>query len=422
MSIRRLACTALLLAASSLPIALGSGAAMAGPAIDDTPATGKLQVWIGGAEGEKLPAFLADFEKANPGLEIQMTQVPSDQFDAKLLTAIAAGTVPDLVRLYSQSQASLMATGAFAAVPEGLVKPDDFFPGVYGSNVRNGVAYGVPMDAYATLFQYRKDLAEKAGLAAPKTWDEMKAFTKAMQKQGATWGFAMDVGYDIYNAQGLNEYAHQNGGGFLSADGSKWTLNSPENIEALEFWGSFFTEGLASPDGPKFLDTVPWFTSGEIASKDMGPWFEQWLVDANGRKWVDDKLATAVMPAGKAGSFSALGAGSLAVLKDGKNHDAAWKLVRYMAKPETQIAWYKTFGSLPAVKAAWNDPAIAGNPLLNAEREALQTAVDIPQVPTWNQVGTYLGQQMELVARGKASAKQVLDDAQNFAESAGLGN
>ena len=204
MSIRRLACTALLLAASSLSISLSSGAAMAGSSIDETPATGKLQIWIGGAEAEKLPAFLTDFEKANPGLDIQMTQIPSDQFDAKLLTAIASGTVPDLVRLYSQSQASLMATGAFAAVPDGLVKPDDFFPGVYGSNVKNGVAYGVPMDAYATLFQYRKDLAEKAGLAAPKTWDEMKAFTKAMQKQGATWGFAMDVGYDIYNAQGLN--------------------------------------------------------------------------------------------------------------------------------------------------------------------------------------------------------------------------
>jgi multiple sugar transport system substrate-binding protein len=128
------------------------------------------------------------------------------------------------------------------------------------------------------------------------------------------------------------------------------------------------------------------------------------------------------MPAGPAGSFSALGSGSLAVLKDGKNQTAAWKLVRYMAKPETQLAWYKLFGSLPAAKAAWDDPAIAGNALLNAEREALQTAVDIPQVPTWNQVGTYLGQQMERVARGQATAKQVLDDAQAFAESVGLGN
>jgi multiple sugar transport system substrate-binding protein len=110
------------------------------------------------------------------------------------------------------------------------------------------------------------------------------------------------------------------------------------------------------------------------------------------------------------------------VLKDGKNQTAAWKLVRYMSQPATQVAWYKAFGSLPSAKAAWDDPAIANNKLLNAEREALLTAVDSPQVPTWNQVGTYLGQQMERVARGQATAQQVLDDAQNFAESAGIGN
>jgi multiple sugar transport system substrate-binding protein len=421
MSIKHIAHMAILLAASSAAAVLGSAGIVQAQAIDDTPATGTLVVWIGGAEGEKLPAFLADFEKANPGLDIQVTQVPSDQFDSKMLTAIAAGTVPDVVRLYSQTQASLMATGAFAPVPDGLVKADDFFPGAYGTNVKGGIAYGVPMDAYATTFQYRKDLADKAGLSAPKTWDELKAFAKAMQAQGSKWGVGMDVGYDIYNAQGLNEYVHQNGGSFLNADQTKWTINSEQNVKALEFWGSFFAEGLTTPDGPKFLDTVPWFTSGDIAGKDIGPWMEQFLVDANGREWVDKSLATALVPAGPAGSFSALGSGSLAVLKDGKNPTAAWKLVRYMAKPDTQLAWYKTFGSLPAAKAAWDDPAIANNKLLNAEREALLTAVDIPQVPTWNQVGTYMGQQMELVARGKATAKQVLDDVQSFADSAGLG-
>ena len=420
---KRLTLTAAILAATSLTLPLAfSTTTLAQAAIDDAPATGVLQVWIGGAEGEKLPEFLADFEAANPELTIELTPIPSDQFDAKLLTAIAAGSVPDVVRLYSQSQASLMATGAFAPVPEGLVNPDDFFAGAYGTNVKDGVAYGVPMDAYATMFQYRKDLLEKAGLSVPKTWDEMKTYAKAMQEQGVTWGLGMDVGYDIYNAQGLNEYVHQNGGSFLNAEQTAWTINSPENVAALEYWGSFFTEGLASADGPQFLDTVPWFTTGEIAGKDIGPWFEQWLVDTSGREWVDANLGTAPMPAGAAGSVSALGSGSLAVLKDGKNPNAAWKLVRYMAQPATQVAWYQFFGSLPSVKAAWDDPAISANPLLDAQREALLTAVDIPQVPTWNQVGTYLGQQMELVARGQATAQQVLDDVQSFAESAGLGN
>lgn len=407
---------AILLATTALPAQVFAQSAM------DMPATGTLQVWIGGAEAEKLPAFLADFEAANPELTIEVTQVPSDQFDTKLLTAIAAGTVPDVVRLYSQSQAGLMATGAFAAVPEGLFDPESFFTNVYNTNVKDGVAYGVPMDAYATIFQYRKDLAEAAGLEPPKTWDELKTFAAAMKEQGVEWPISLDVGYDIYNAQGFNEFVHQNGGALISADGSAWTINAPENVAALEFWGSLIADGYASPDGPKFLDTVPWFTSGQIAAKDIGPWMEQFLVDANGAEWIKDHLATALVPAGPAGSVSALGSGSLAVLKDAGNPDAAWKLIHHMTEPETQVAWYKFFGSLPAVKAAWDDPAIASNPLLDAEREALLTAVDIPQVSTWPQVGTYLGQQMELVARGQASAQDVLDDVQMFAEGVGLGS
>lgn len=422
-AMKRFARLAPALAATSAAIALSlTGYGLAQDAVDTTPATGDLQIWIGGAEGEKLPAFLSDFEKQNPELKVQVTQIPSDQFDSKLLAAIAAGTVPDLVRLYSQSQASLMAAGAFAPVPDGLVNPADFFVNTYNTNVREGIAYGVPWDAYATMFQYRKDLAEKAGVTAPKTWDELKTFTKALQGQGATWGIALDVGYDIYNAQGLNEFIHQNGGSFINADRTAWTINSEANVKALEFWGSFFSEGLASPDGPKFLDTVPWLTSGEIASKDNGPWLEQWLVEANSKEWVDKSLATAQVAAGPAGSFSALGSGSMAVLKDAKNPTAAWKLVRYLAEPATQIAWYKAFGSLPAVISAWDDPSIAGNPLLDAEREALKTAVDIPQTSAWNEVGTYIGQQMERVARGQATAKEVLDDAQAFAESVGVGD
>jgi multiple sugar transport system substrate-binding protein len=414
---------ALVLTATSAVAALAlTGYGRGEDVIDNSPAEGTIQFWIGGAEGEKMPAFLADFEANNPGVKVEVTQIPSDQFDAKLLTAIAAGTVPDIVRLYSQSQASLMATGAFAPVPEGVANPDDFFANAYSTNVKGGVAYGIPVDVYATMFQYRRDLAEKAGLGAPKTWDELKVFAKAMQAQGSKWGIGLDVGYDIYNAQGLNEYIHQNGGSFISDDGTKWTINSAENVKALEFWGSLFAEGLASPDGPKFLDTVPWFTSGEIASKDIGPWFEQFAVDANGREWVDANLATAEMPAGPVGTASALGSGSIAVLKDGKNQVAAWKLARHLTQPATQIAWYKLFGSLPSVKSAWDDPAIAGNKLLDAERKALETAVDIPQVPTWSQVGTYIGQQMERVARGQATAQQVLDDAQNFAVSVGTGS
>lgn len=390
--------------------------------VDNSPASGELSVWVGGEEGEALPDFLADFEAQNPDLDVEVTQIPSDEFDAKLLTAISSGTVPDLVRLYSQTATGLLDTGGFAPVPDGLIEEDDFFESSYEQGVFDDTLYTIPWDAYATVLYYRSDLLRAAGLEVPTTWDEMKAFSAAAQQEDASWGIGMDVGYDVYNAQGLNEYIHQNGGSFTNADATEWTINSPENVEALEYWGSYFSEGLASPDGPAFLDTVPWFTTDKIASKDTGPWFSQWLKDAQGDQWVADNVATAPMPAGPEGSFSALGGGSLAVPTDAENPEAAWKLARYLTDPDVQVAWYQDFGSLPAVAAAWDRPEIADDPLLDAVHESLETAVDVPQVPEWEQVGTFIGQQMERVARGQATAQEALDEAQSHAEGVGIAN
>ena len=62
------------------------------------------------------------------------------------------------------------------------------------------------------------------------------------------------------------------------------------------------------------------------------------LEEANGEGWIDEHLGLTLLPAGPAGTTSALGGGSLAVLKDAANAEAAWKLVRWMAEPETQVS------------------------------------------------------------------------------------
>ena len=109
------------------------------------------------------------------------------------------------------------------------------------------------------------------------------------------------------------------------------------------------------------------------------------------------------------------------MLKDAENADAAWKLARYLAQPDVQVAWYETFGNLPTTEAAWDEPVIADDPLLAAVRDALPHAAAVPAVPTWSEVGAIIGQQMERVARGEASAEDALADAQVQAEAIGTG-
>ena len=77
----------------------------------------------------------------------------------------------------------------------------------------DGTSYGVPWYVETRLIYYRKDLAEKAGVT-PKpgwTWDDLKAFAKAMQdKGGAKWGISLPPG-GTGSWQTFMPFAWQNG-------------------------------------------------------------------------------------------------------------------------------------------------------------------------------------------------------------------
>lgn len=392
--------------------------------IDDAPATGTLEIWTQGADGAELPQMFEKFQADNPDVDINMTEIPAEEFISKMTAAITAGTVPDLIYSFTESQAPLISTGGFDSVPDGLVSEGDFFPAMWDNSLYDGVQYGVPWYTYANITYYRADLAEAAGAEAPTDWDSLRTFGEKLKASGVEYPIGLYVSYDDYTAWQLGIFAAQNGGSFISDDLSEWTINTPENVEALEFYAGLISDGLASADGPAFLDIVPWVSQGKNASiVDGGPWFAAWFEDANGAGWSDEHLAFVQNPTGPTGiPASTTGGGSWFVPKDSENKDAAWKFARFMSEPESQIEWYKIFKNLPAVQAAWDDPSLSSDPMLLAVRESLENGVNRPKVSTWNQVGMIIGEQMERTVRGGVPAQEALDEAQAQAESIGMGN
>jgi len=161
---------------------------------------------------------------------------------------------------------------------------------------------------------------------------------------------------------------------------------------------------------------------GAFAAMITGPWVVGQLDTAAGKAgWTASHVATAPLPAGPSGNVSFSAGGTWGVLANSGNSDAAWKLVRYVSKPSTQVAQYKAYSSLPAVVSAWDDSAIAGQPLLDAFLSQLKNTRAFPQVASWQQVGTRLGQEMEAVAKGKESAATAAANVQAYAKSLGTG-
>jgi multiple sugar transport system substrate-binding protein len=398
-----------------------TAAAASAKPVDSSPATGTVEVWAPQGDADVLEKVIEPFKAANPDVDVKFTLIPNAEYYTKLQSAIAAGKGPDMAQFFPEAQAQFLDPSILRPVPDGLVDPNSFFESLWDAGAVKDVAYTVPWYAYTYALVYRSDLAAKAGVKAPATWDATVPFLKALQDAGATRGLGADIGWDLFNGQDVAMYAWQ-AGGSLRSPGGKWTLDTPATVDALKFNASFFTSGTADTSGPTFLDAQPYFVSGKTACMITGPWVVGQL-DTAAKKtgWTASHVATAPLPAGSSGSTSFAGGGTWGVLASSGNADASWKLIRHLAKPGTQVAQYKAYSSLPAVVSAWDDPAIADQPLLQAFLTQMANTRSFPQVSTWQQVATRLGKEMEGVAKGTQTAEKAAAKVQAYAESLGTG-
>jgi len=390
----------------------------AGAAIDDAPATGTVEIWAMGNEGEVLEELATAFEEENPDVTIDVTAVPWDGAHDRIATAIAGGEVPDVTMLGTTWVGEFAATGAFEPTPDDLVDQSSFFEGSWDTAVVDDVAYGVPWYVDTRVLYYRTDMAEAAGVEPPETWDEYKAFAQAMKDQGATSGVSLPPGgFDSW--QYVLPLVWQQGGDVLDADGATFTLDSPEWQEAFAFYASFFEEGLSEPVRLEGGEIEQKFISGQVGSFYSGPFHVSLLRDQGGAEF-EDKFAVAMVP-GEASRTSFTGGGNLAVFNDTENRDAAWKFVRWLSQPETQIEWYGISTDLPSVQAAFEDPIFADDPYLSVFAEQLADSKSPPAIPTWAQVSAVIDQQLEAVTRGETTVEDALASLQQQAEAIGTG-
>ena len=129
-----------------------------------------LQFWKDAAAG---------FEKANPGVKIDVQTVQNEDFDGKLQTAMNSGSAPDIFlqrgggkmqAMVDAGQVKDITSGISAATKK--VIPDASF----GAESIDGKVYAMPLSVLPSGIWYSKDLFEKAGIdGTPTTLDELNA-------------------------------------------------------------------------------------------------------------------------------------------------------------------------------------------------------------------------------------------------------
>jgi multiple sugar transport system substrate-binding protein len=377
------------------------------------PLSGTLTVWAMGNEGTKLKTLADEFTKVNSGVTVNITPVDWGQAVTKLQTAIAGGATPDVSQMGTDMMGQFGANGNFDPVPADIDK-SAYFESAWNTNVVGGAAVGVPWYVETRLLYYRKDIAEKAGITAPPaTWDDLKAMAKAMQaKGGAKYGISLGT----KNWQEYFPFLWSNGGDVVDASGAP-TLNSPQAVEALTFYDSFFTEGLTPKSVPEGFDITPAFVKGDYPMFFSGPWHLGLIKEAGGAGF-ETKWAIALMPK-KVTATSFVGGSNMVVFKGSQNKDAAWAFVKFVSEPKTQALWYKTVTDLPAVQAAWEDPDVASDPNVKMFGEQLKDTKAQPASGTWSELSSAINDVLEKMTTGGMAPQAAADEMQKQAESIG---
>jgi multiple sugar transport system substrate-binding protein len=350
-----------------------------------------VRLWAMGREGELVAELIPDFERTHPGIRVEVQQLPWTSAHEKLLTAFVGDATPDLAQLGNTWLPELATLGALAPLDaqvaaSPVVRPPDYFPGIWDTNQLDGVRYGVPWYVDTRLVFYRRDLLAEAGFAAPPvTWDAWLTQMRAIKARVGPARFAILLPVDEFEQ--LIAFALQQGDPLLSGHGRWGNFRSAGFRGALRFYLTMFVEQLA-PVATQIQVPNPWdeLAHGYFTFFLHGPWsigeFKRRLPASQQASW-----ATAPLPGPTGPGASFAGGSSLVVFRRAAHPREAWQLIEYLSQPDVERRFYDLSGNLPPRRAAWDDPRFA-DPRVLAFRDQLERVRRTPPVPEWERIAT----------------------------------
>ena len=301
--------------------------------------------------------FVEKFEAENPDIKLNLEVVAWADVHTVVDTRIANNSAPDILNLDTFSE----------FLPDNLLLPvkdycsdelfNDFFPAFMKDFLVDGTYWAVPDLASARALYYNVDLLEEAGVEVPTTWAELEDACQAIidYYNGEVYPWGIDMTTDEGQAC-FAYYAWGNGGGFIDADGN-WALNTPENVEAVEYAIGLVNKGYTNPNpaSQTRYDLQDMLAAGKLAMM-IGPnQIPSYVKEKGG----EVNLATASLPANEGKTGSSVGVKDVmmafrddAAPDQAKRNEAIGKFMEFFYRPENYVAWVSMEDFLPAVNSA----------------------------------------------------------------------
>lgn len=391
------------LAAASIA-AVGLSGCSSAAANSAKNATVTFAIWSDPVVSKAYETSFAAFEKKNPGIKVQLQQIPWANYWTKLQSGLAADSAPDIFWTNAYSFATYADNGGLVDVSKELPKEiPDWQKTAVDQYTRKGELWGVPqlVDGGKVLF-YNKDLVAKAGVdLSDLSWNpddpSQDTFLKAVEKltvdkRGRTadeadfdadhiaqYGFNSADDFDdiIGNFVGSN-------GGHYQADGKYTFASDAKAAQAIQYTVDLVNKHHVAPSAADTNTNGDYalsaFTSGKLAVFEGGSNSLATISAAKGLNW-----SAVQIPAGPAGRIPVTNSIIAAGNAKAKNQAAIAKVLKWIGSTEGSTPLGASGGLIPAVTAAqqsyldyWKSQGFDATVITNGTKEGV---LDNPIVP-----------------------------------------
>ncbi len=220
-----------------------------------------------------------------PELTLKVMNLPNDGYDTKIQTMLASDNAPDIIQV-AESSNSYASKGVFADIgqmaQDAGVDMESRFGGATEAYKWQGKLYAMPDRSGAMVLYYNRDMFDAAQVEYPTkdwTWEDFLSAAQALTVAGddgvvTQYGFAAGGWWPWWMS-----FMYQNGGRILDESMENVVVNSPENVEAINFYTDLVHKYKVAPSaddysrfGLKDGQPDPLFAQGHTAMCLTGYW------------------------------------------------------------------------------------------------------------------------------------------------------
>lgn len=434
----------------AVPLVLASCASGSGDTAAQAPVSSEAPAELSGVvtyglwDSNQLPAYeecAANFEAANPGVDIQIEQLGWGDYWEKVRAGMVSGDGYDVFTSHLAFYPEFVANGQVYAIDD-FVARDGFDVNQYQPGLADlwtnpeGQRFGLPKDFDTIALFANKKMLDAAGLTEADIYDLTWNPTDGGTYEQAIAHLTVDkngvrgdeAGFDKNNVDVYGIWMEGSGGGdgqtqwsFLAAangwkvnDGpwnSNYHYDDPKFQETIDWWYSLVEKGyMPSFDIQNGVGWADQMIAGKVALASNGSWMTGYMFSQANDVFEPTLVPTPIGPTGKRASmYNGLADN---IYAGTKNPEAAWAWVKYMGTTDCQdvVASYAVvFPAIPSstekAVAAMAEKGIDVNPFYVHITDG--TTFLFPIADKKSQVSDLITPAMDAVMSGKEPASSL---------------